>query len=324
MRTSYDDLGPNGFRDLCHALLREYLGPAYVPFSTGGSDGGRDGEFDGTPRRAPEWPGYWIAQFKHHDVAQIGAGKARSKFLAEVGKELAAWSTRAERVPDVLLFITNVPLTAVPFVGTHAKLGDIAKKAPKGIGRVEFWGRANLDTEIDAIPEVRLRYRTAMADIMAELLKLRDTIANRLASPGVAVRNDVDLVTNVLYTEEKRATLLLAEIGNRRPVPVTIRRVCLRLDGVGELYPDEPFTSLEVGGYRWAGTHPETIAAHQLVRLVWLLPDHNDVKSALDGGQPITGEVRIDCFPDVVLTGEVTLYTIRRLREIGGAGAAES
>lgn len=318
--TNYDELGSSGFRDLCHALLREYLGPAYVPFSTGGSDGGRDGEYEGTPRRAPEWPGYWVAQFKHHDVEQIGAGKARSRFLAEVGKELAAWTARAargERLPDVLLFITNVPLTAVPFVGTHAKLRELAKTAHKDIGRVEFWGRANLDTEIDAIPEVRVRFRTTMADIMAELAKIKDAVARRFASPGVAVDRDIDLVTNVLYTEDKRAILLLAEIGNRRREPVTIRSVALRLEGLGELHPDEPFTSLAVTGYTWAGTRPVRIPAQELVRLAWLVPDRDGVKEALDRAQPIAGEVRIECFPDVNLTSELQLYTIRRLREIG-------
>lgn len=319
---NYSALGEVGFRRLCHETLREYCGPEYRSLDTGGSDGGRDGTFEGTPQRASNFAGYWVAQFKFHDVEEVGAAECRRRFLREVRAELLSWAQRTaagQRRPDVLLFITSVPLTAVPGTGTIDRLDEIKGECSCGIPSVLVWGRADLDTEIAALPEVRARYRVGVADVMAKLVGIERALAQQVLSPGVSMSATIELATNVIYSEDKGAIIVLAEIGNLASASVTIRSVLLNLAEFAVLRPEAPITSIEVSGYRWVGPEPIRIPPEGLVRLAWLIYDRVGVRAALAARQPVSGSVSYRFFPKQELCSDVTLYTITRLREMADA-----
>lgn len=143
-RLNYNQLGTDKFRDLCHAVMREFLGPTYRPFSVGGSDGGRDGEFEGTPRFMSEARGYWVVQFKHHDVENVGIVQARRIFVDEVRKEIEKWKIRSAsmRHPNVLLFVTNVLFSGVPKSGTHDTINALIDEAKGTIPNIKVWDQA--------------------------------------------------------------------------------------------------------------------------------------------------------------------------------------
>lgn len=323
---NYDALGDKGFRNLCHLVLREYLGPEYIPLVVGGADGGRDGYFEGTPARAPNLPGYWVPQFKHHDVASVGADKARQRFLGEVADELDKWkerATRGERLPDVLLFMTNVDVSPVPRAGTLDKINGLIAAAIPPMRKVLVWARAGIDTEISLLPEVRRVYCPTIADAIAAFTELHGDLLQKIApllsqpQPPPEAPMDVEVTVSAIYTDDRRAILVLADIGNASPTPLTIRDVKLVLPDIDTLLPDRPDRSLEATGYTWLNPHPHTIPGHGFERVGWYFHDRVGAKDHLDRAQPIRASLELGFFPQPrFLTRVIDLYSIRKLQEM--------
>jgi hypothetical protein len=117
-----DVLGPLTFQEVAEALLIDVCGIQITPMGVG-RDGGRDAKTedsvqlgDGADRI--DLNGYTVFQVKHH--ATRGTHPEDTAWLwGEIRKEMDQWTTSEERsrVPDTLVFITNVPLTPFPRSG---------------------------------------------------------------------------------------------------------------------------------------------------------------------------------------------------------------
>jgi hypothetical protein len=110
-------LGTTEFEHVVQALLAALWGPLDVKIYGQGRDGGREltthipVAHDGI-----RWTGYTVAQAKFH-VRPIGVAYNAAWLRAEIRKELDAWTDpKKDRQPkpDNLVFVTNVPLSAVP------------------------------------------------------------------------------------------------------------------------------------------------------------------------------------------------------------------
>ncbi|MGV9263037.1 NACHT domain-containing protein [Kitasatospora sp. NPDC003701] len=108
-------LGAREFEHVVQALAKHVLGPGVRVFGDG-RDGGRDADFDGTvpyTSHGGQWNGYGVVQAKFR--GRPGGRPADVVWLeGEIRKELADWASvgsRGERLPQYLLFATNVVLS---------------------------------------------------------------------------------------------------------------------------------------------------------------------------------------------------------------------
>ncbi|GAA4947196.1 hypothetical protein GCM10023205_03840 [Yinghuangia aomiensis] len=124
-------LGPRAFEQLTVALARCELGPGVEAFGDG-RDGGREATFDGTidwsktanpgAGHPDSWSGYTVLQAKFQVKPKAQPHDNAVWFQNEVGKEIASWrrAARADtrtRLPDYLIFVTNVDLSPVARTG---------------------------------------------------------------------------------------------------------------------------------------------------------------------------------------------------------------
>ena len=94
----FDHLGDDGFTDLLNLLLKEIFGPALKPFGKG-KDGGRDAIFEGIPKKYEKIQGYWIFQYKFHELARVTNPKAKSANKTDFTKEIEKILNRPKK-PD--------------------------------------------------------------------------------------------------------------------------------------------------------------------------------------------------------------------------------
>ena len=118
MKYDLERLGPYGFQDLCAALAKRALGAGVRPMGRG-RDGGRD-MITIDPIRWSEatvWAGTTVFQVKHTTLLQSSSA---ATFARAIVSELTAWADpESDRgvVPEQLVFVTNVFLSAVPDTG---------------------------------------------------------------------------------------------------------------------------------------------------------------------------------------------------------------
>lgn len=324
-RIDYNRLGADGFRELCHAILLRVIGPTYRPFSAGGADAQRDGTFEGRPLKQGLPAGYWVAQFKHHDVENVGASVARARFLREVRTEVEGWrvrSRRGERIPDVLLFVTNVLGTGPRSSGMFDRFNALAKSFGrlKPRARALVWEKARLDQEIDCLEDVQRAWLPpTIEDILVHLGVPQGAMATLVQDRRVV---DVDFTASAQYSSDWDAIVVVAELGNETGRKLTIKDVVLSIDEVGVLAPNEPDASKQVTGASWGG--PDVygpIPSDQFARLAWLFRvNRMRVREMLECHQPLRGTLVVHCFPRRTLAQEVLVYSIQKLREIAEAG----
>jgi hypothetical protein len=324
-RIDYNRLGPAGFRELCHAVLLRVLGPTYRPFSAGGPDAQRDGTFDGEPATPFLPKGYWVAQFKHHDVETVGASVCRRRFLREVKSELRRWQGRKEpqeRIPDVFLFVTNVLATGGAGSGTFDRFDELARqfgKLKRG-AQALLWDKARLDQAIDGLPDVqRIWLPPTIEDILAVLGAPAGSMALLVTTQE---EGGVEFVASATYSSDWDAIVVVAEIGNETGHKLTIKEARLSLDGIGIFFtPDEPDPGKEVTGVPWCGPGVYgPIPPDEFRRVAWYFRvQATGVREALERGQPLRGTFIAHCFPRRTLAREVLVYSIAKLREMAQA-----
>lgn len=313
-RLNYNPLGPDGFRELGHAVMLRILGPTYRPFSAGGADGQRDGVFVGTPLAVGLPAGRWVVQFKHHDVETVGARKARSRFLAEVRSELKNWRSR-EQKPDVLLFVTNILASGNPKAGLHDGFDTIVEDlgAPKKGGSVFLFDKARLDQTLDSLPEIRRVFDPITLEDAVEALGLGITFVRAREMTQNVRSSDIDLTTATIIVPRWRAAVVLAEIGNLSRRRITVRNVAITLDGTDGLEPDWRYVDTgtyaadQISGFPWATRQMPVLRSSELVRLAWRfrLPDAS-VEQVVANPSPPRGTVVFHFFPPISIAREMT------------------
>lgn len=118
-------LNPVAFQQLAAALATRALGAKAQAFGRG-PDGGRDFTFDGVLTWSGDegpvdvWDGHTVFQVKKKDRLADEPRRDAAWLAGQINDELDAWANpegSRGRAPDYLVFVTNVPLTAVPSGG---------------------------------------------------------------------------------------------------------------------------------------------------------------------------------------------------------------
>ena len=326
-RIDYNRLGPAGFRELCHAVLLRVLGPTYRPFSAGGSDAQRDGTFEGSPHEPGLRAGYWVAQFKHHDVENVGASVCRSRFLQEVRSEVDGWAARKRagaRIPDVLLFLTNVLGTGRARVGMFDRFDLLARRFGrlKRGARALLWEKARLDQAIDGLPDVQEVWLPRSIEDAVVGLGVPASLVRLLLKHQEEV--GVEFVASASYVDAWNAVVVVTEIGNESGRKLTIKDVKLSLDGIPLLIPDEPNPARQVTGVSWRSPGALTaILPDEFERVAWCFEVEGPIlREALERQQPVRGTFVAHCFPRRTIAQEVLVYSVARLQEMARAAPA--
>lgn len=187
-------LGSRAFEQMVVALGRLELGPGIQVFGDG-SDGGREATFDGTINwsataigvtdGADIWNGYTVLQSKFQVKPKPRPRDNALWLQNEISKEISHWVKAAEkrtrdRLPDYLIFITNVDLTAVAKSGgidtlntfIRKKLDDDATiKSGLRVKGFTIWHAEQVRSMIDAHQDVRWAYPglLTVGDVLAML-----------------------------------------------------------------------------------------------------------------------------------------------------------
>lgn len=216
-----EQLGPTGFQDLASALAIATFGPVVQKMGAG-RDGGRDmyaagtmvwGSTDDHPRDV--WSGYSVLQVKHRATPATRPEENASWLWGQVRGELSRWADPAgdrPRVPDQMLFITNVGLSPFPGSGGHDSISreiaryieklddgtrDIDEEAAaerilrlarlRKIKSWRFWDRAQVEALLDAHAGVRRAFPAFLTagDVFANLGAFTDRLPLEYLEPGL-------------------------------------------------------------------------------------------------------------------------------------------
>ncbi|MFJ1708544.1 NACHT domain-containing protein [Kitasatospora sp. NPDC088346] len=183
-------LGSRAFEQMVVALARRELGPGVRVFGDG-PDGGREATFEGTINWsatsegvAPAldvWTGYTVLQAKFQVKPKATPRDNALWLQQEIRKELDHWLEAAKnhtrlRLPDYLIFVSNVELSSVARVG--------------GIDKIDSFVSSHLEKERK--PHSRLRVKGVViwhADQIRSMLDAHQSV--RWAFPGLLTVGDV-------------------------------------------------------------------------------------------------------------------------------------
>jgi hypothetical protein len=165
-------LTARSFEQLVQAIAVKVLGPGTVIFGDG-PDGGREATFDGEvpyPSEKERWKGSIVVQAKFRQ-RPVSTKKDAEWALAQLDREIKAFTTRRRRYPDYYIFATNVVLT--PAAG-----GSKDKALKKLIDGARVRGAAIWDADqirafLDNYADIRRSYRfwVTPSELLARMLE---------------------------------------------------------------------------------------------------------------------------------------------------------
>lgn len=196
-------LSPAGFQSLAAGLAIAEFG-AGVQAMGPGPDGGRDLYFEGPLNWRPadrssseDWDGYTVFQVKHKEELSDRGTVNATWLWGEVRNELDKWADpggKRTRMPDQLVFITNVPMTPVSETGGH----DAVRKNIRGY-------RDKLDDNSRDTTATAIVNRVQRRDRIAKIKTIRFWDGNQLDAlltvhDGVRRRFDAFLTASDVFT----------------------------------------------------------------------------------------------------------------------------
>lgn len=134
-----------------------------------------------------------------------------------------------------------------------------------------------------------------------------------------AANTKIDFTVDALFSEDKRAVLLVGRIGNRTDEELTIVDLHLQIPDMGTYLPSEFYGALYVDDHEWRTNATWELRAGQLKKVAWFLPADEALLSGLAETQPLLCTVRLDVYPEISVSRQVELFTIRRLKELASA-----
>jgi hypothetical protein len=145
------------------------------------------------------------------------------------------------------------------------------------------------------------------ADVLEEL--------SPVAKPS-ATENSIEFVSSAVYSEERNAIIVVAELGNGTPGNLTVRDACISMHDAGALVPRDPFLlgGLSVEGYKWLGLTPYIVQALALVKIAWLFDAPPAFRDRMALSQPARGDLTVRLFPHAPLVRSLEVFSIERLR----------
>lgn len=188
-------LGPQGFERLSQALAVRVLGPGVEVFGEG-PDGGREASFCGRlpyPSPTDPWDGYGVLQAKYK-VRITATGSDTAWLRQQITAELKAWSDPNKnrvlngRLPEYLIFVTNVPLSAVPGKGGKDQIGTLIRSYSTTLGLKDWavWDGTTIFTLLDSYPDVRRAF-SALITPNEVLAAMHDHLTAPPAPPRIDV-----------------------------------------------------------------------------------------------------------------------------------------
>lgn len=238
MEHPLQQLGPTGFQDLAAALAGSEFGPE-VQVMGRGRDGGRDmyhqGELRWGTGEAPleSWDGYTVFQVKYKEQPASRPSDNASWLWGEVRKELNAWANPGSGrrpIPDSLVFITNISLSAVQDVGGHDRV------------------RNNIENFIDGfrddsrdVNDASAKARLAMLTRLEKIKRFRFWDGNQIQSlltrhPGIRRAFPAFLTANDVFESFSGFT---DRISLQELKPALLRHGRASLTSEGQIYFDE-------------------------------------------------------------------------------------
>ncbi|MFL6136697.1 MAG: NACHT domain-containing protein [Frankiaceae bacterium] len=178
-------LGPREFEHLVQALCIGLWGPGLTVFGDG-PDGGREatmrGPIDWSLASGGErWEGYTVVQAKFRLRPRDPADNLEW-LLHQIGIELPRWTDKRYKrakgeLPDNLLIVTNVTLSAAQGGGhdtAHAELARTAQKRGLRLAQSRIWHYEQLRALLDTQPDVRRAYGgfITTGDILGRLAEI--------------------------------------------------------------------------------------------------------------------------------------------------------
>lgn len=237
-----DRLGDGEFEHLTRALAIAVFGASVEVFGLG-SDGGREATFEGSmsypgDRGAKDnWDGYLVIQAKFCEEPRDVADNAR--WLRNlVQREINEWKDEKKkrrtngRLPEYLLFTTNVRLSSVPGVGGIDELNALlSKELPElGIRGWALWHGDKIHALLDTYQGVRNRYNAFLmtGDLLSQ-------IQSQLQIDGQGLEAIYE--THSLKSLRKEQWVRLDESGGDRSTRLPLSRVAIDLP-----YMEDPRT----------------------------------------------------------------------------------
>lgn len=181
------------------ALCRSELGPGVQVFGDG-RDGGREAAFDGTiswsatcldsVEEDDRWHGYTVLQSKFMQKPKPEPLDNAKWLQGQIRKEIAGWAEAADegkrtRLPDYLIFVTNIDLSPVAKTGgidTVEKYvrellgqGSDAHDAGLRVRGFRIWHADQIRTMLDAHQDIRYAFGglLTVGDVVAALVAQR-------------------------------------------------------------------------------------------------------------------------------------------------------
>jgi hypothetical protein len=207
-------LSTREFEHVSQALAQEILGPGVSVFGDG-KDGGREATFEGRvpyPSELAAWDGYGVVQAKFRQRTDQQPVDAVSWLKGQIRDEFEAWlspASKRERLPEYLIFTTNVILTPVPGSGGFDQIKQFVSTYAARLGLKDWaiWHYDQLCRYLDRYDSVRRTYAGAITsgDVLAQLL---DAV-----SAGTKSRSDalIDAARASRYRREARLSLVPEE-----------------------------------------------------------------------------------------------------------------
>ncbi|WP_457160424.1 NACHT domain-containing protein [Mycobacteroides abscessus] len=198
-----EELGPRAFEQFSVALAAQVIGPDVQVYGSG-KDGGREATYEGLidwphvggeiscgPERA--WTGYTVVQAKQRERL-VSLSSDLSWIKQQIRDELNSWSTGTRsRLPNNLLFVTNVRLSANDEVGgvdqlvqfTDAEL-DRERQSTEGRGTTTLRtrGLSNVFVWHRDILNALISIHGVIRDAFPALLTVGDILTRLAAMPG--------------------------------------------------------------------------------------------------------------------------------------------
>lgn len=153
---TYDlnNITPERFAKLCGALLLKTVSTRVRLFDPVGPDAGRDGDLEGRGTGSYEsLDGYWVFQFKHHDVYRLGAKKSRELVRADFAHTLAKLFEPNRKSVDFFILMTNVPFSGDLKTGMHGWFEREVSQFP--LKMAEVWDYTRLEALINSHEDLR-------------------------------------------------------------------------------------------------------------------------------------------------------------------------
>jgi hypothetical protein len=214
-----EELSPRAFEQLTVALASQVIGSGVDAFGSG-PDGGREATYRGPIRWSAttgfgtdSWDGYTVVQAKQRE--HVREPKSNAKWLCDcIGEELDAWvkvGSKRGRLPDQIIFVTNVRLSSVPGSGgidavsayIETRLRSAIDSDPRdtlharGVRAAKVWHRDQLNSLLTKYASIRYAFKglLTLGDLTARLGALGGLLEPEAFQPVLAAHATVTLGT---------------------------------------------------------------------------------------------------------------------------------